>query len=100
MSDVVIVGSCPICDRDMWQGPSIDKHHLTPKSRGGKKTKYMHKVCHRKIHSVWSNKELEKDFNDPEVIKVHPEIQKFIIWVSKKPCDFYDKNDTHSRKKR
>jgi len=99
MSEPVVIDKCPICERDMWKGPSIDKHHMVPKSRGGKETEFLHKICHRKIHSIWTNKELEKDFNDPEKIKVHPEMQKFIEWVKKKPCDFYDRNETHNRKK-
>ena len=99
MSEPIIVGVCPICDRDMWDGPSIDKHHMVPKSRGGKKTKFLHKICHRKIHSIWSNKELEKEFNDPDVIIQNEEIKKFIQWVQKKTPDFYDRNETHNRKK-
>jgi hypothetical protein len=83
----------------MWKGPSIDKHHVVPKCRGGKETEFMHKICHRKIHSIWSNKELEKEFNDPYIIKQNEEIQAFITWVKKKPCDFYDRNETHNRKK-
>ncbi len=99
MSEPVVIDKCPICERDMWKGPSIDKHHMVPKSRGGKETEFLHKICHRKVHSIWTNKELEKDFNDPEIIKIHPEMQKFIEWVKKKPCDFYDRNETHNRKK-
>ena len=99
MNEPEVIGQCPICNRDMWKGPSIDKHHLVPKSRGGKETEYLHKICHRKIHSIWSNKELEREFNDPEKIKEHEEIKKFIKFVSKKEPDFYDKNEQHKRKK-
>jgi hypothetical protein len=94
-----IVDICPICDRDMWKGPSIDKHHMVPKCRGGRETQYLHRICHRKIHSIWTEKELEKEFNDPEVIKKHPEIQKFIKWIKKKEPDYYDRNEQHNRKK-
>jgi len=94
-----IVGICPICDRDMWKGKTIDKHHFVPKCRGGKKSEFLHKICHRKIHSIWTEKELEKEFNDPNVILKNEEIQKFVKWVSKKEPDFYDKNEQHKRKK-
>jgi hypothetical protein len=95
-----VIGPCPICEREMRRGPSVDKHHLVPKCRGGKETEYMHRICHRKIHSLWTEKELEREFNDPEKIKAHEEMQKFIKWVSKKEPDFYDKNESHGRKKR
>jgi len=95
-----VVGQCPICDRDMWKGSTIDKHHMVPKSRGGKETEYLHKICHRKIHSIWTEKELEKEFNNAEKIKEHEEMKKFIKWVRKKEPDFYDKTENHKRKKR
>lgn len=98
MSDV-IVGSCPICERDMIKGPFIDKHHFIPKCKGGKATQYLHKVCHRKIHSIWTEKELEKEFNDPNKVCAHPEMTKFIAWIKKKEPNFYDKNVKHNRKK-
>lgn len=96
---IEVVGKCPICDRDMWKGPSIDRHHLVPKCRGGTDTEFMHKICHRKIHSIWTEKELEKTYNNVEIILQNEEIQKFIIWVKKKEPDFYDKNDQHKRKR-
>jgi len=99
MNSIEVVGKCPICERDMWKGPTIDKHHFTPKCRGGKKSEYLHKICHRKIHSIWTEKELEKEFNDPNKVCEHPEMIKFIAWVQKKEPDFYDKNDQHNRKK-
>jgi hypothetical protein len=83
----------------MWKGKSIDKHHFVPKCRGGKATEYVHRVCHRKIHSLWTEKELEREFNDPEKVSSHPEMQKFIRWVSKKEPDFYDRSEQHSRKR-
>lgn len=97
--NIVIVGMCPICDREMWEGSSIDKHHFIPKCRGGKASEYLHKICHRKIHSIWSEKELEKEFNDPNIILQNEEIQKFVKWVAKKSPDFYDKTKQHNRKK-
>lgn len=99
MKEPEIIGQCPICERDMWKGDSIDKHHMVPKCRGGKETEYLHKICHRKIHSIWTEKELEREFNDPEVIKQHEEIQKFIKFVKKKEPDYYDRNEKHNRKK-
>ncbi len=99
MSKQDVVGICPICDREMWKGSSIDKHHFIPKCRGGKETEYLHKVCHRKIHSIWTEKELEKEFNDPNKIVLHDEIVKFIRFVSKKEPDYYDRNEVHNRKK-
>ena len=95
----MIIGNCTICDRIMIDGPTIDRHHFYPKCRGGKETEWVHKICHRKIHSVFTEKELAKKYNTAESIKFHPEIIKFIKWVSKKDPEFYDKTKTHNRKK-
>lgn len=94
-----IIGSCPICGRDMIKGPSIDRHHFLPKCRGGKETEFVHRICHRKIHSLFTEKELEKTYFTSESIKLNPEIQKFVKWVSKKDPHFYDSTITHSRKR-
>ena len=98
--ETIVVGSCPICDRDMLKGPSIDRHHFYPKCEGGRETEWVHKICHRKIHSVFTESELAKEYNNAEIVRSHPEIIKFIKWVSKKEPDFYDRNATHNRKRR
>ena len=95
-----IIGLCPICDREMIEGYFVDRHHFCPKCRGGRETEWVHKICHRKIHSVLTTKELEREYNNAEMVRSHPEIKKFIIWVSNKEPKFYDKNFTHNRKRR
>ena len=73
-----MVGLCPICDREMWEGPYIDKHHFYPKCKGGKENEFVHKICHRKIHSIFTENELSKIYNNADIIREHPEIIKFI----------------------
>jgi hypothetical protein len=94
-----VIGICPICDREMWENQFVDRHHFLPKCRGGKETEWLHKICHRKIHSLFTEKELEKKYNNAELVKEHPEMEKFIKWVSKKEPDFYDSTTTHNRKR-
>ncbi len=93
------VGICPICDREMIEGFFIDRHHFFPKCRGGRETELVHKICHRKIHSLFREKELEKKYNNAESVREHPEIIKFIKWVSTKDPKFYDSTFTANRKK-
>ena len=83
---------CVICNREMPDDPFYsDDHHLIPKSKKGKDAVRIHRMCHNKIHSVWSEKELADYYNTPERIKSHDEIIKFVKWFSKKPIDFYAK---------
>lgn len=81
---------CPLCERQL--AGVCTKHHLIPVSRGGKHTEtvLLHKVCHDKIHSAISEKDLKKLYNTVEKLRAHPELIKFIEWVKKKPPAFYD----------
>ena len=41
-------------------------HHLVPKSRGGKATLAICRDCHRAVHAVFTNKELEQKYHTVE----------------------------------
>lgn len=77
----------PLCERNIPEG-HLDKHHLVPKLKGGKVTEVLHLACHRQIHAVIGNRELEVKYNTVEALLSHPEIQKFVSWIKKKPNDF------------
>lgn len=91
---------CPLCDRELGED-NIDRHHLVPKSKKGKEQFKIHRICHVKIHSVFTETELAQSYHTWESLKQHEEISKFIKWVSKKPIEFYDSsNDTGARNKK
>lgn len=81
---------CPICKRELIDGPSVDDHHLVPKTFGGKDKIQIHKICHRKIHSLLTERELQHVYNTVDALLGHEEIQKFVRWVSKKDPEYYD----------
>jgi hypothetical protein len=60
------LGRCPICGRVMLSGDSVDRHHWQPKSRGGSEAEYLHRICHRKLHSLFTAKELAENFATPD----------------------------------
>ena len=84
---------CLICERELGS-KNISKHHLIPKSKGGKnsETILIHNICHQKIHSVFTEKELKEEFHTIDKLKGNEEIIKFIKWVSKKDISFYQSN--------
>lgn len=94
------LGLCPICGRPMIAGSSVNEHHFVPKSRKGREKRPLHRICHRKIHSLFTEKELEVTYNTPESLVAHPEMAKFIAWVAKKPPEFYDGSVTSRAKGR
>ena len=91
--------NCPICEREMIPGKSVDVHHLIPKTFKGTETVLLHKICHTKIHTSISEREMLKHYHTIERLLEHEEIQKFVKWVSKKDPEFYTTNkDTKGRR--
>ena len=82
---------CPLCERNM-PDKEKSKHHLIPASEGGKHTKtvVIHRMCHQKIHSVFTEEEMALKYNSIEKLLEHEEVIKFISWIKKKPDDYYD----------
>jgi hypothetical protein len=80
---------CPVCSRPLGNS-NVSRHHWVPKSRGGKIQEWVHDICHDKIHSVFTNAELDHEYSDPIAVQQHPEMVKFIKWVKTKPPEFYD----------
>ena len=80
--------TCPLCKRTMIPGPTIDEHHLIPRSQGGKEKYLIHKICHRKIHRVFTEKQLKQMFYTWEQLQAHPDIAVFIEWVKKRPPEY------------
>jgi hypothetical protein len=94
------LGPCPLCGRAMVDGPSVDRHHLVPKSEGGRRTVVMHRICHRKIHSVLEERDLATTYPDPEALRAHPEIARFVRWLARKPPEFYKRTETAKARRR
>jgi hypothetical protein len=89
---------CPICDRPIPSSQK-DAHHFVPKSKGGKATEYLHRICHRQIHALFTETQLARELNTAEAIKEKAEMQKFIAWVRSKPNDFYQRSSKNHQLK-
>ena len=91
---------CELCGRQLGEH-SVEFHHLIPKRFGGKATIPLHRMCHRKIHTVFTDKELLHYYNTVGRLLENEEIQRFITWIQKKPLYFYDSSkDTAMRRKK
>ena len=90
---------CPLCGRRVEPGTSSDAHHLVPKSQGGRAKTLVHRICHRKIHATFSERELATQFNTWVALKAHPEIAAFVKWVVNKPPAFYDNSRRPARRR-
>jgi hypothetical protein len=90
---------CPLCDRPI-PASQRDEHHLVPKSRGGVETVCLHRICHRQIHALLTEAELEREFRQVDALRQHPEMARFLAWVRRKPPDFFERTRKSDRLKR
>ncbi len=91
---------CELCGR-LVGTENLTRHHLLPKSRVKKlkrKSKKLRKrdlsnadrtidlcrPCHRNIHALVENKELEREYDTPEKLAAHPDVRRFTEWVRTK----------------
>jgi len=49
----------------------------------------LHPICHKTIHSNFTNSELARIGDDPDTIRANPSIAKFAKWVERKESDFH-----------
>ena len=87
---------CPLCDRKIPPSQR-DAHHLVPKSKGGRHTEYLHRICHRQIHALFTETELARQFNSVDALLAHPEMAHFLAWVKTKPDDFMERTRKSQR---
>lgn len=88
---------CALCGREM--APPFNRHHLLPLSKGGRGTTtiLLHKICHDKIHAVFTEMELKRHYHTIERLQQHEEMAAFIKWVQKKEPEYYDKSIRKNR---
>lgn len=89
---------CPICHRLLTE-TSFNRHHLLPKTFGGKETIDLHKMCHQKLHATFTEREMKNYYHTIERIMENEDMQKFVVWIQNKDPDFYSSNnETQTRK--
>ncbi|MFK7820281.1 MAG: HNH endonuclease [Planctomycetaceae bacterium] len=74
---------CPICLHE-YERKQLTKHHLVPKSRKGTETVLVCKPCHKQIHAIFDEKELERRFNTIESLVESEEFLPWVNWIRKR----------------
>jgi hypothetical protein len=88
--------TCPLCQCPL--DGKITRHHLYPQKYGRKKGRRahastfpvvtLHKICHRMIHALFSEKHLAEHLNTIDALRAHPEMQVFLKFIAEKPPSF------------
>ncbi len=87
---------CPLCGRPI-PASQRDEHHLRPKSEGGRATTTLHRICHRQIHALFTERELADAYFTIDALLAHAELAKFLRWVKHKPDDFFERTRKSAR---
>lgn len=74
---------CPICLHD-WPRKELTRHHLIPKSRKGRDTVLICQPCHKQIHAVFTEKELERNYHTIETLLEAEEFRSWVAWIRKR----------------
>ncbi|MBS0661057.1 MAG: hypothetical protein JSR82_22790 [Verrucomicrobia bacterium] len=91
-----MLGKCALCERET----EVTRHHLIPQCRHGKRSARLRydreqlkrqliaplcRPCHKQVHAVLTEKELERDFPTIEALRAHPDLARFVAWVRQRP---------------
>lgn len=92
---------CPLCGREIPDRLE-SRHHLIPLLKGGAHgpIAVLHRACHSKIHAVFSEAELARNFNTIEQILTNSEMETFAKWIAKRPIDFDDGTPNQRRRRK
>ncbi|MEM7690201.1 MAG: hypothetical protein AAF291_14375 [Pseudomonadota bacterium] len=60
-----------------------------PKSKKGRSTVPVHPICHKTIHTTFTNAELARIGDDSDRVRANEAVAKFVKWVANKPPDFH-----------
>ncbi len=75
--------TCPLCEREC--GPSeASRHHVLPKSQGGRQVEIVCVECHRQVHALFTVKELARQFPTLEALREDAAMQTWIGWIRRR----------------
>ena len=88
---------CPLCDRKA----AGSNHHLVPKCRGGASKELICIDCHEAIHALFSNKQLESEFDSVDSLLSDDTFRKTVKFISRQdPTRHVKTRLANSQKKR
>lgn len=74
-----------MCKRRIPELRLVEKHHLIPASKGGKKGKTIIVCidCGDQIHKLFTLKYLKEEFNSLEALLSNERVQTWVKWIRK-----------------
>ena len=91
---VAHMNTCELCKLNVL----TRKHHLTPRSKGGKETCDCCETCESYLHKKWTHNQLRDTYNSVEVILKDESFQKFLKWrLKQSPTTLFKSSTANGR---
>ncbi len=73
---------CALCEREVRH---ITRHHLIPRSQGGREVVDLCQPCHKTLHSFFSNRTLHAELHTLHALRQQPDIARYLNWIRTQP---------------
>ncbi len=73
---------CALCERDVSR---VTRHHIVPRSEGGKQTVALCSACHKTLHGFFTNETLAKELSSIDALRQDPDVRRYLPWVRRQP---------------
>ena len=74
---------CALC-RHEYDRRELTRHHVVPKSRGGTDIVLLCRLCHKQVHALFTERELEEQYGTLEKLESAPDLQPFLKFVRRR----------------
>ena len=73
---------CALCEREVSH---ITRHHLIPRSEGGREVVDLCIPCHKTLHTFFRNQTLLVELHTLDALRWQPEIVRYLKWIRTQP---------------
>ena len=74
---------CEVCLHE-YERRELTRHHVVPKSRGGTETVLLCRPCHKQVHALFTEKELEREYGTVDALLSADEMQPWLQFIRKR----------------
>ena len=75
--------ACALC-RHQYDRRELTRHHVVPKSRGGTDIELLCPLCHKQVHALFTERELEEHYGTLDKLESAEPLQPFLRFVRKR----------------
>lgn len=74
---------CVLCLHE-YSPAELTRHHVVPKCRGGTDTVPLCRPCHRQVHALFTERELEREYGTVELLESAEALQPFLRFIRRR----------------